>query len=164
MNTKERKRSRTVDYAKFLEEKLRDPEMAAGYLTAALDEGEDVFLLAVRDVAEAERRRRPPELTGAVGERHAVEAAVRDVIAPQRESVGIARIGPLGPERKDLVALLWKLNAGRAKEELRTIVEVAGKLKFSTANLGPESSAYVAGKLRRTLHCNVPQIGRNDYE
>ena len=33
---------------------MKDLRYAAGYLTAALEEGEDVFLLAVRDVAEAQ--------------------------------------------------------------------------------------------------------------
>lgn len=42
-----------IDYKKGLLEDLKDPTYAAGYLTAALGEGEDVFLLAVRDVAQA---------------------------------------------------------------------------------------------------------------
>jgi probable addiction module antidote protein len=33
---------------------LRDLDRAAEYLTAAIEEGEDVFLLAVRDVVEAQ--------------------------------------------------------------------------------------------------------------
>jgi probable addiction module antidote protein len=43
----------TIDYKASLIEDLKDVEYAAGYLTAALEEGEDVFLLAVRDVAQA---------------------------------------------------------------------------------------------------------------
>jgi probable addiction module antidote protein len=43
----------TIDYKDHLLEELKDPEYAAGYLTAALEEGDDVFLLAVRDVAQA---------------------------------------------------------------------------------------------------------------
>jgi probable addiction module antidote protein len=43
----------TLDYQEHLLEDLTDPDYAAGYLTAALEEGEDVFLLAVRDVADA---------------------------------------------------------------------------------------------------------------
>jgi probable addiction module antidote protein len=43
----------TIDYKESLLEDLKDPRYAAGYLTAALEEGEDVFLLAVRDVAQA---------------------------------------------------------------------------------------------------------------
>ena len=44
----------SVDYQPFLLEDLKDLEYAAGYLTAALEEGEDVFLLAVRNVAKAQ--------------------------------------------------------------------------------------------------------------
>ncbi len=53
MTTKKTKKQKTSDYKAFLLEKLADPNMAAGYLTASLEEGEEVFLLAVKDVAEA---------------------------------------------------------------------------------------------------------------
>jgi len=43
----------TIDYKELLFEDLKDIDYAAGYLTAALEEGQDVFLLAVRDVAQA---------------------------------------------------------------------------------------------------------------
>lgn len=44
----------TKDYKEYLREALADPEEAAAYLNAALEEGdESVFLLALRDVAEA---------------------------------------------------------------------------------------------------------------
>ncbi len=43
----------TVDYKDHLFAQLRDADYAAGYLSAALEEGEDVFLLAVRNVAQA---------------------------------------------------------------------------------------------------------------
>ncbi|NCO37288.1 MAG: putative addiction module antidote protein [Armatimonadetes bacterium CG_4_10_14_3_um_filter_66_18] len=44
----------TVSYAEGLRDRLTDPEQAANYLSAALDEGDsEVFLLALRDVAEA---------------------------------------------------------------------------------------------------------------
>jgi probable addiction module antidote protein len=44
----------TKDYRESLLEDLQDPEEAAAYLTAALDEGDPaVFLLALRNVAEA---------------------------------------------------------------------------------------------------------------
>ena len=43
----------TIDYKEVLLEKLRDLEYAAGYLTACYEEGRDVFLLGIRDVAEA---------------------------------------------------------------------------------------------------------------
>jgi probable addiction module antidote protein len=44
----------TIDYKEHLLEDLKDLNYAAGYLTAALEEGEDIFLLAVRDVAQAQ--------------------------------------------------------------------------------------------------------------
>ena len=48
---------RTVPYEDILYRDLQDPEEAAAYLTAALDDksrkGSDVFLLALRDVAKA---------------------------------------------------------------------------------------------------------------
>lgn len=41
-------------YEAFLQEELRDPELAAAYLTAALTEGStEEFLLALRSVADA---------------------------------------------------------------------------------------------------------------
>jgi len=41
-------------YDEFLREELRDPEVAAEYLSAALEEGSlDQFLLALRNVADA---------------------------------------------------------------------------------------------------------------
>jgi len=44
----------TKDYRESLLQSLQDPQEAAAYLTAALDEGERAtFLLALRDVAEA---------------------------------------------------------------------------------------------------------------
>lgn len=45
----------TIDYKEdFLMKDLRNLDHAADYLTAAIEEGEDVFLLAVRDVVEAQ--------------------------------------------------------------------------------------------------------------
>lgn len=44
----------TVDYMDHLLKDLQNPEYAAGYLTAAIEEGEEVFLLAIRDVAQAQ--------------------------------------------------------------------------------------------------------------
>lgn len=41
------------DWDDYLGETLTDPEKAAEYLTACLEEGSEVFLLAVRDVAKA---------------------------------------------------------------------------------------------------------------
>jgi probable addiction module antidote protein len=43
---------RTVDYHSTLLEELKDPQEAANYLTAALAESDDMFLVALRDVAE----------------------------------------------------------------------------------------------------------------
>jgi probable addiction module antidote protein len=44
----------TVDYMDYLLKDLQDPEYAAGYLTACWKEGNEVFLLGVRDVAQAQ--------------------------------------------------------------------------------------------------------------
>lgn len=45
----------TIDYKEdFLMKDLQDLGRAADYLTAAIEEGEEVFLLAVRDVVEAQ--------------------------------------------------------------------------------------------------------------
>ncbi len=44
-----------VDYKEdFLMQDLKNLDHAADYLTAAIEEGEDVFLLAMRDVVEAQ--------------------------------------------------------------------------------------------------------------
>ncbi len=44
----------TKDYTDFLFEQLQDPEVAAEYLSAAIEEGStNEFLLALRNVAEA---------------------------------------------------------------------------------------------------------------
>lgn len=43
----------TIDYKELLFADLKDLDYAAGYLTAAFEEGAEVFLLAVRDVAQA---------------------------------------------------------------------------------------------------------------
>ena len=44
----------TVDYKEWLLEQLKDLDFAAGYITEAIAEGEPAFLLAVRDVVEAQ--------------------------------------------------------------------------------------------------------------
>lgn len=44
----------TEDYEPYLLEDLKDLDYAVGYLSAALEEGEDVFLLAVRNIAKAQ--------------------------------------------------------------------------------------------------------------
>lgn len=43
----------TSDYQQELRERLSDPEYAAGYLSACAEEGQDAFLLGLRDVADA---------------------------------------------------------------------------------------------------------------
>lgn len=44
----------TKDYDSFLHEQLRDPELAAAYLTAAIEDGStEQFMVALRAVAEA---------------------------------------------------------------------------------------------------------------
>ena len=44
----------TKSYDEFLHEQLRDPELAAAYLTAAMeDDAPELFLIALRNVAEA---------------------------------------------------------------------------------------------------------------
>lgn len=43
----------TLDYKEFLHERLKDPAESAGYLNAALEDGDiSVFLLALRDVVD----------------------------------------------------------------------------------------------------------------
>jgi probable addiction module antidote protein len=54
MSTKKKEHPRSSDYKTFLMKRIRDPKMAAGYLTASLEEGNEAFLLAIRDVAEAQ--------------------------------------------------------------------------------------------------------------
>jgi probable addiction module antidote protein len=44
----------TVNFEDLLLDELKDLEYAAGYLTACLEEGEDVFLLGIRNVAKAQ--------------------------------------------------------------------------------------------------------------
>ena len=55
MPTKREINKRSASYHKYLIGELKNPENAAGYLTASLELGEpDVFLLALRNVAEAQ--------------------------------------------------------------------------------------------------------------
>jgi len=44
----------TSNYEDFLLGDIADPKEAAGYLSACLEEGSDVFLLGLRDVAKAQ--------------------------------------------------------------------------------------------------------------
>jgi probable addiction module antidote protein len=43
----------TVPYRDLLLERLQDPTEAAHYLTACLEEGDEVFLIGLRDVVDA---------------------------------------------------------------------------------------------------------------
>ena len=53
--TKMLKTKNTIDYKRdFLDQDLQDLDRAAEYLSAAIEEGDSVFLLAVRDVVEAQ--------------------------------------------------------------------------------------------------------------
>jgi probable addiction module antidote protein len=45
---------KAANYKKILDEKLKDPELAAEYLTASFEEGPEVFLVALRDVVEVQ--------------------------------------------------------------------------------------------------------------
>src|SRR5437867_12746033 len=45
---------KTVSYKKILREKLDDPETAAEYLTSCYEEGPEVVLVGLRDIAEAQ--------------------------------------------------------------------------------------------------------------
>jgi probable addiction module antidote protein len=47
-------KKKTTSYRNLLRENLQDPEYAAEYLNAAIEDGDEkVFLLALRDVADA---------------------------------------------------------------------------------------------------------------
>jgi len=52
MTIKRPKDQKSSDYKELLREELADVDTAAEYLTAAFHDGEDVFLLAIRDVVE----------------------------------------------------------------------------------------------------------------
>lgn len=52
--TKRKKSPPSIDYDDYLLEELKDLDYAAGYLTACLEEGEDVFLLGIRQIAKAQ--------------------------------------------------------------------------------------------------------------
>lgn len=43
----------SVSYREDLLRRLKDPELAAGYLSKSLEDDEETFLVALRDVAEA---------------------------------------------------------------------------------------------------------------
>ena len=54
MPRSQKKRVKARSYDAFLKKQLKDPDMAAEYLTAAIEDGAlEVFLAALRNVAEA---------------------------------------------------------------------------------------------------------------
>jgi probable addiction module antidote protein len=55
---------RTADYRRSLLEDLKDPQEAALYLTEALKDSEKMFLVALRDVAEARQMASVAESAG----------------------------------------------------------------------------------------------------
>lgn len=68
----------TKDYHEFLFELLQDPEEAAAYLTAALDEGDSAtFALALRNVAAAK----------GLSTRTSAVSLPEDTLTPQLESL-----------------------------------------------------------------------------
>ncbi len=117
---------RTVAYEPRLRKALRDPAEAAAYLTAALADGDkDVFLLALRHVAEAH---------GGIG-RLAARARLNRVSLYQTLS---ARGNP---ELRSLRALLESLG-------LRLAVEV--HRRGTRRGAGPKPSAVGAPPARKT--------------
>ena len=73
-------------YQESLREDLKDPREAAEYLSAALDDGEpEVFLLALRDVAEAHGMKRLAE--GAQLNRESMYRMLSDQGNPQLSSL-----------------------------------------------------------------------------
>jgi probable addiction module antidote protein len=53
-STSRKKFMSTTDYKEWLLGELQDLDFAAGYITEAFAEGEEAFLLAIRDVVEAQ--------------------------------------------------------------------------------------------------------------
>ncbi len=46
---------RTIDHRSALLQELHDPQNASHYINASLDDSEDMLLIALRDVAEADK-------------------------------------------------------------------------------------------------------------
>jgi len=86
----------TIDYKERLIEDLKDLEYAAGYLTACYEEGSDVFLLAIRDVAEA----------------HGGLRTLADETALNRENLYDMLSQEGNPRLSSLTAILDKLGMG----------------------------------------------------
>jgi probable addiction module antidote protein len=54
----------TVSYRDWQMEKLADPQIAEGYLNACLEEGPDIFLKALKKVAQARQMTKVAEEAG----------------------------------------------------------------------------------------------------
>ncbi len=55
---------RTTDFREGLLADLADPQEAAHYLNAALEDSDEMFLIALRDVAEAKQMAKVAEAAG----------------------------------------------------------------------------------------------------
>jgi probable addiction module antidote protein len=76
---------RTRDYRIGLLEELRDPDAASHYLNAALEDSEEMFLVALRDVAEARQMARVAEDAGVA--REALYRMLRETGNPRYSSL-----------------------------------------------------------------------------
>jgi probable addiction module antidote protein len=96
----------TRDYKESLFEDLRDPEFAVAYLNAALEEpSSDVFLLHLRDVAEAR---------GGIGKLAAETRLAREALYRMLSENGNPQLSSL---EKILHALGLRLTVARAVPE-----------------------------------------------
>lgn len=59
---------RTIEHRSALLEELQDPQNAASYINASLEDSEDMFLIALRDVAEAHQMSKVAEDAGVARE------------------------------------------------------------------------------------------------
>lgn len=86
--------ARSISYHEYLIESLRDPREAAGYLNAALEDGDPrVFLLALRQVAEAK---------GGMGKVSRISKLNRESLYRMLSKKG-------NPSLQSLAALIWSL-------------------------------------------------------
>ena len=78
----------TVPYRDLLLKRLVDPVQAAGYLTACLEEGDEVFLIGLRDVVNAQGGM--AELASATGlNRETLYRTLSDNGNPRLSSLGL---------------------------------------------------------------------------
>ncbi|MDQ2945664.1 MAG: putative addiction module antidote protein [Acidobacteriota bacterium] len=59
---------RTIDHRSALLQELQDPQTAAHYINASLEDSEDMLLIALRDVAEAKQMSKVAEDAGVARE------------------------------------------------------------------------------------------------